>query len=721
MHIAPGIYWVAIPEAELYILCGCPADSVKHLKKRGLILTKEEKDCIFETGPNAVLLSDVLIQGGNFANLAEFPVLQMLYKQGMIIPNHPGNKCVKPLLIGSQEQVKAQLNYIYRGNYGLTSANEMIKTGVSSKTAKEMMRLKLKFAFGKIHKTQDLLDSLIVEDKPVEIRKNVFITRQSVNIFKIKYQKESVEVNLNLKPHETFTIPYKLDYHNIYREYFAVIHSGEGDGWDYNRPCMGSILVYQGKIYLIDAGPNILESLMALGIGANEIEGIFVTHAHDDHFAGLTCLMRSDHRLKFYTTSLIRYSVVKKLSALVGMAENEFKNYFETCDLLFDEWNILEGLEVKPIFSPHPVETACFFFRTFWSGGYKTYAHLADIVSLKVLKGMITKDSSKAGITKKYFEEVKKKYLMPVHLKKVDIGGGPIHGCAEDFKNDQSEKIILSHTSLKLTGKEKEIGSGAPFGMVDVMIPSYQNYAISNALKFLHEYFPDVPIHQISVLLNNSTKTFNPETILLKKGVRNPYIYLILTGNVEAIRSDLDIQRTLSAGAFIGEISGLYKTPTEESFRAMNFVNTLEIPSNLYHDFIKINGLYDEMQDLQKHRKFLQKTWLFGDMITYQLQNKIVKSIIRNSYKKGTIFSKKVYSSIVMLTKGRVEIISNGHKKRILSPGDFWGEEGILYKKPNTNNIKALTDIDVHSFSGDILCDIPIVRWKLFETLKSVV
>ena len=29
--VANGIFWVEIPEADLRILCGCPADSVKHL------------------------------------------------------------------------------------------------------------------------------------------------------------------------------------------------------------------------------------------------------------------------------------------------------------------------------------------------------------------------------------------------------------------------------------------------------------------------------------------------------------------------------------------------------------------------------------------------------------------------------------------------------------------------------------------------------------------
>ena len=81
---ANGMYWVGIPEAGLYILCGCPADSVKHLMKRGLIVQGEKDGIKYETGPNAILLS-----------------------------NHPNNTGIKPMLIGLEEQVKAQSQYIY--------------------------------------------------------------------------------------------------------------------------------------------------------------------------------------------------------------------------------------------------------------------------------------------------------------------------------------------------------------------------------------------------------------------------------------------------------------------------------------------------------------------------------------------------------------------------------------------------------------------------------
>ncbi len=270
--IANGVFWVQIPEANLYILCGCPADVVKHMRRKGFMTETRNGGVTFEKGPNAILLSDALIQKGEVANLAEFPVLQMFYRQGMIIPNHPNNNGLKPMLIGVQQQVEAQMAYIYRGNYGLTSLEEIMATGVSREEAEAMLRIKMKFAFGQIRRSEELLDACVVDKDFREIRNGVLVCRVGFNQYQFQYKGNAATVDLNLGSQETYEPPYPLEFHQISREYFAVLHTGEGDGWDVDRPCMASILMYQGDIYLIDAGPSILQILRALGIDINEID-----------------------------------------------------------------------------------------------------------------------------------------------------------------------------------------------------------------------------------------------------------------------------------------------------------------------------------------------------------------------------------------------------------------------------------------------------------------
>ena len=107
-----------------------------------------------------------------------------------------------------------------------------------------------------------------------------------------------------------------------------------------------------------------------------------------------------------------------------------------------------------------------------------------------------------------------------------------IHGNAEDFKEDESSRIVLAPTSEELTLRQREIGSGTPFGMVDVLIRSDQDYLRMHAHRYLEEYFPRVPSHQLRMLANNPMVTFNPGSILVKSGIGIRSIYLIVSGEV---------------------------------------------------------------------------------------------------------------------------------------------------------------------------------------------
>ena len=719
IEVADGVSYVTVPKAGLCLLCGCPADSVKYLMKRGLIQDREVDGVRFETGPNAILLSDVHIQNGHFTNLSEFPILQMFYRQGRIIPGHLNNTGAKPLLIGSRRQVEAQMEYIYRGNYGLVSEEEIIATGIPADMAKMMMRLKLKFAFGKIRRMDEYLDLVVLENEPQEIRDGVFVKRLKTNIFEISYAGESVRVDLNLPPHAEARPPYVLGFHQIRRDYFAVLHSGEGDGWDPNRPAMASILVFQGKVYLIDAGPNIMHSLNALGISVNEIAGIFHTHGHDDHFCGLPDIMRADHRIPYYATPLVRASVMKKLAALSMMNEEEFAHYFEFHDLVMDQWNDIDTLEVKPVFSPHPVETTVMFFRTLDRSGYRTYAHFADIASLKLLQGMINTDEKVPGITQKLYDSVACDYLTPVDLKKLDIGGGMIHGDAEDFEDDHSGKIVLAHTALPLTNRQKEIGSGAPFGTVDVLIPSHQDYVRSYAYHSLASYFPSVPSSRLRVLLNNPIEKFNPETIIFKAGRRAECVYLVLTGQVDMIQTRKKVTSTLSSGSMLGEVTALTGKTVTETYRAANFVQTLRIPIDLYDAFIRSNNLFDKMTRQFNVRQFLYTNNLFGDAMSCTRQNAIAASVSIQKYAKDTIIDASPTPRLSLVKSGGIDLVIGERTVEHLGPGDFFCESTVLFDIPCLFKAVASKDSQIFHIPSKVLVDVPIIRWKLLETYET--
>ena len=68
------------------------------------------------------------------------------------------------------------------------------------------------------------------------------------------------------------------------------------------------------------------------------------------------------------------------------MVKFDIYDFFDVHDLQPGIWNDIEDLEVMPVTSPHPVETTIFTFRALAEDGYRSYAHLADLISLAGLR-----------------------------------------------------------------------------------------------------------------------------------------------------------------------------------------------------------------------------------------------------------------------------------------------------------------------------------------------
>ena len=383
-------------------------------------------------------------------------------------------------------------------------------------------------------------------------------------------------------------------------------------------------------------------------------------------------------------------------------------------DLEFDTWNNVNGLEVFPVFSPHPVETNILFLRTLWKEGHVTYAHLADITALSVLEGMISDDPKAPGISRELYERTRSHYLTKVNLKKIDIGGGMIHGLATDFRADNSTKIVLSHKASPLTNQEKEIGSGLAFGMTDVLIPGKIDYYLKYAAKYLHAYYPTVPESEINMLLNCPRVPFSAGTILLKNNEAPAHVYLILTGSVEFIRAESKVNNILSAGSLAGDMGALFGLINFGTYRAASYIETLQIPSHLFEEFVARNRIFNEIQRVQDRIEFMRSTPLFGESVSYPIQTKIAQVMEQEFYPEGSEIE-LTQPSLVLIRRGQIELLMEEKTPQIVEEGEFCGEETILGQQRRFL-MRAVKDSRVYKISdSELLREIPIVRWKLLE------
>ncbi|MCG8511516.1 MAG: cyclic nucleotide-binding domain-containing protein [Rhodospirillales bacterium] len=425
--------------------------------------------------------------------------------------------------------------------------------------------------------------------------------------------------------------------------------------------------------------------------------------------------------MRYYATPLVRAAVTKKLCTLLSIDEQRFGSYFDIIDLPSDKWTDIDGLEVKPVFSPHPVETSILFFRSLWEDGYRTYAHCADITSSRVLSDMTTEKDDVPGISPEKRDQVLADYRVPANLKKIDIGGGLIHGEAEDFRDDWSGRILLGHVARPLSAEEKEIGSAAHFGTIDKIIPSSRDYARRDAFSFMQSYFPNLARHSLQILLNNEVETFNPETSLVREGDYLSDIFLILTGSIEMVAK---AERTylLSAGAMIGELAALKSMPANVTYRAIGYVRALRIPVPLYREFVRRHDLMNSINALGEIREFFKTTWLLGEEISCPTNHRIANSATLLEVGRGDLKLEESddYSfSLFIVREGEIERQSGEDHLEKLGPGDFFGGSAAFFGEPDPAHFRATVPSTLYKISVAAVSDIPAVRWKLFETHQN--
>lgn len=709
--VVPGISWIAIKEADLFLCCGCPADTVKHLKKAELISSTQIDGQFSENGPNAILLSDTLIQNGQIANLAEFPILQMLYLQGMNLPNHPNYKKNTPIIIGYEEQINAQLEYVSVGNHGLDSIDDIIKAGVSELHAKKIFTTKIHYSGGKITHMREVVDTCILNDGKKEIKNGVFIQRAGINRFQISYKNEVAHVDLNLDDNTHFPAPYTLPFKLLRPGWFSITHTGEGNGWDENRPCMASIIHHKDRIYLIDAGPNILNNLAYLGIGLSEIDGIFLSHIHDDHFAGITELLNVERKLNFYATKLIRMTAERKLKALTNTKLELLHVAFNCIDIEFNTWNNINGLEVKPMYSPHTVETSTFDFRVKDKGNYKIYKHLSDTINLKEF-GEIVNESPDI-FNKEDLARVRENYLSKVDLKKIDVGGGLIHGHISDYNDDQSNLLVMAHTSSEIKKPEDNF-INVEFGDSHTLIENSEfDFFTTKSILYWKNYFDGLNEKELALLTDKKIRTYKPGEVIISKN-ETKRIVLIISGIVRYAKNQ-NAEQSLDAGNFIGYSRRYFMEDLPDEYRAWSYVRCLEYDESFINGFLKKFSLIDDLYERMSIINELRSSRLIHNSISNAVYNKIGKQAELINSENYTFSEENLAQYIFIITKGSVTIKFKKELSISIGMHEHFGGLALLEHQRRDQDFTIKDGIQAVAIPVKRIEKVPILIWSMIE------
>ena len=474
-----------------------------------------------------------------------------------------------------------------------------METGVPEALARDMLRIKRWFAFDNIRRTEDLLDLRIVDSPAVELRERAFVRRRGFNRYEFIYKGDAGD--RGPEPRGDRRLPAHLPAGRrsaCGASTSPSSTSAKGTGGTSPAPAWAASSASR-------AGSTSSTRDRASALPHRPGRQRQRDGGNFPHPRARRPFRRASRPSPGRTTaSLLRHapvraSVVKKYAALTGRAEATFYHYFEPHDLVLETWNRLDGgLEVMPVFSPHPVETTVFFFRALLGEGLP---HLRAPCRHQLLRS--AEEDGHGGPEEERhlpggsMTRCTAKLLAPVDVKKIDIGGGLIHGKAEDFASDGSGKRLLSHTSSPLTEDQKKIGS-APrsarktcSSRPNTTRRGWKRRGSSCAISRAGHAGRPGNVRRLPLI------HFTPGTIMQTADIPGANVFLLVSGIVHGGNREDGPHATLSAGSLLGELEALHDQSPSGMCWAASHVTALRIPREAWMDLLRAAACIETLQE----------------------------------------------------------------------------------------------------------------------------
>ncbi|TRZ91971.1 MAG: hypothetical protein D4R84_13240, partial [Rhodocyclaceae bacterium] len=205
----------------------------------------------------------------------------------------------------------------------------------------------------------------------------------------------------------------------------------------------------------------------------------------------------------------------------------------------------------------------------------------------------------------------------------------------------------------------------------------------------------------------------------LKEGDTPREVFLLASGLVEKLRTRDKLFGSLPVGSLIGGSAMLDNRPSRHTYRASSFVRVLRLPAGLFAAVVKSNGLLDRVRRAADLSAFLDTTNLFGDGLQVAVLGRIIDSASETRLRPGDIVVGHDISVFNIIRSGRVERLVGRRVVDVLQERDFFGEEAAVFDDPCLFGIRVLEETTVIQIPGEVLRDVPILRWKLVENRQQ--
>ena len=215
-----------------------------------------------------------------------------------------------------------------------------------------------------------------------------------------------------------------------------------------------------------------------------------------------------------------------------------------------------------------------------------------------------------------------------------------------------------------------------------------------------HFLFSALPLKSIDLILSNfNLYALESNSIVFRQNTIGKYFYIVDSGSVEVIINEIS-KSVIFKGGYFGEIALLHDTPRTATVKTSEST-TLWVLSN-EHFRVAVQAV--NKCKYQENKKFLNGIPLFQILTNDQKEMMLGLCVYQEFEDNEKILLEGDPGEIFYIIKqGNVSCSIKGQELRILTVGDFFGEQALIYGTERTATITAVGKVSVLSLGADDL------------------
>lgn len=484
---------------------------------------------------------------------------------------------------------------------------------------------------------------------------------------------------------------------------FELIMLGASNGFDVDNACSNMVVQANGRFLLIDAGPYIRTTLRHAGVGINQLGGLVITHAHEDHAVGLSALLETRQRLQLFISRENAAIIRKKLAILNPLVASPQTLLDDTFDIVLVEPGTdytFGGLGMRFHYTLHAVPCTGVELGVLGPAGKKRVLVTGDNDS----REHIDLAAQRGAITAERYAQLLALYAWDGDLVLADAGGGAIHGSTADFA-DSDAQVVHFHTG-KLAGHHTLARAGYRYTLIaDHVQPSTLERVL--AQRALVAAFPEADPDAITVLLDTARAvSVNTGHVVLREGEIDRDLLIAISGELCVARGDAIVGR-VDAGEVFGERAGVGSTPRQATVIATTPSRLVRIPADEFVRFARALQLPASLPALWAKRQMLDGIAMLHDASS-SIKNALAHHAVARNVEPGATIIREASTSdtVFVLVRGRTQIYKGASPLLvdgapvIVEPGTIIGETAPFMRQPRNASVVTLDECEVLAIRG---------------------